>query len=297
VKCEYPSLCEQERYKRDDIGQLYGLHYTHRPKLEAAGFGTVASIATADPKDAAGVIPPEQFLKYQPWAKAIHANRTTGALKMATLVNPSGFRSLLPPKNEGDLFVDYEWYQPTGESTELIYMLSASDWDEEFYPFVAKSRDDELGAFQDFVAFLLERIEKYPEAHIYHFHNPETKKLDDLSSRYGVLKDEVTLVIEKMFDIKKQVVDGRMVNSLGKLGIKQLGKFYESDHGASSWPDADDAVEDGLDSMKFFYDYLAARDSGQEAKAEVIMKNILEYNKADCTATSRLYTWLYEGKF
>jgi uncharacterized protein len=297
VKCEYPSLCEQERYNRDDIGQLYSLHYTHRPKLEAAGFGTVASIANADPEDAKGVIPPEQFLKYQPWAKVINASRTSGELKMATLVEPAEFRDLLPPKNEGDLFIDYEWFQPTGEATELIYMLSASDWDEEFYPFVAKSREEELKAFQDFVAFLLERIEKFPEAYIYHFHNPETKKLEDLSSRYGILTDEVAKVIERMFDIKKNVVDGRMVTSLGKLGIKQLGKFYESDHGESSWPGADDAVEDGLDSMKFFYDYLAARDAGDEAKAEGIMKKILKYNKADCTATSRLFTWLYEGDF
>jgi len=107
----------------------------------------------------------------------------------------------------------------------------------------------------------------------------------------------VAKVIERMFDIKKNVVDGRMVTSLGKLGIKQLGKFYESDHGESSWPGADDAVEDGLDSMKFFYDYLAARDAGDEAKAEGIMKKILKYNKADCTATSRLYTWLHNGDF
>jgi predicted RecB family nuclease len=27
------------------------------------------------------------------------------------------------------------------------------------------------------------------------------------------------------------------------------------------------------------------------------MENILEYNKADCTATSRLYTWLFDGQF
>jgi predicted RecB family nuclease len=100
-----------------------------------------------------------------------------------------------------------------------------------------------------------------------------------------------------MFDIKKHVVDGRLVTSLGALGIKQLGKFYLSDHGASNWPGADDAVEDGLDSMKFFYDYLAARDSGDTGKADRIMKSILEYNKADCTATSRLFTWLYEGDF
>jgi uncharacterized protein len=297
VYCEYPSLCEQERYNRDDIGQLYSLNHTHRPKLEAAGFDTVASIANADPKDAEGVIPKEQFLKYQPWAKIIVSSKLLGEPQMASLVDPSEFRDLLPPKNEGDLFVDYEWYQPTGEPTELVYMLSATDWDEKFYPFVAKSREEELKAFQDFVSFLLERIDKYPAANIYHFHNPETKKLIELSERYGVLEDEVAKIIERMFDIKKEVVNGRMVTSFGKLGIKQLGKFYLSNHGSNSWPDTDDSVEDGLDSMKFFYDYLAAKSKGDESAADSIMKSILEYNKADCTATSRLYTWLHDGKF
>jgi predicted RecB family nuclease len=216
---------------------------------------------------------------------------------MAPLVNPAEFRTLLPTKNEGDLFIDFEWYQPTGEPTELLYMLSASDWDEAFYPFVAKSRDQELKAFQDFVGFLIERIEKYPDAHIYHFHDVEAKKLENLVARYGVLEKEVARVLERMFDIKKQVVNDRIVTSFGKLGIKQLGKFYLSDHGASSWPDGDDAVEDGLDSMKFFYDYLGAQKSLDQPKADAIMGNILEYNKADCTATSRLYTWLFEGRF
>lgn len=298
VYCEYPTLCEQERYNRDDLSQLYEFSDRyHRLDLEGAGFTTVASIANAEAEDLEGVIPTKQILKYQPWAKVINDSRTLGGLKMAPLVDPAEFGDLLPVKNEGDLFVDYEWYQPTGEPTELIYMLSATDWNEVFYPFVAKNRDEELKAFQDFVTFCLERIEKYPEAHIYHFHDPETKKLESLSERYGVLKDEVSQVIERMFDIKKHVVTGRMVNSLGKLGIKQLGKFYLSDHGASNWPGADDAVEDGLDSMKFFYDYLTARDSGDAGKAERIMKSILEYNKADCTATSRLYTWLHNGEF
>jgi uncharacterized protein len=298
VYCEYPSLCEQERYNRDDLSQLYGFSDRyHRANLEAAGFDTVASIAAANPEDLKGVIPPEQVSKYQPWAKIIVSGKALGEPKMASLVEPSEFRTLLPAKNEGDLFVDYEWYQPTGEATDLVYMLSATDWDKEFYPYVAKSREEELKAFQDFVGFLLERIDKFPQAHIYHFHNPETKKLEELSSRYSVLKDEVAKVMERMFDIKKHVVDGRMVTSLGKLGIKQLGKFYDSDHGGSNWPGTDDAVEDGLDSMKFFYDYLAARDSGDSAKAEGIMKNILDYNRADCTATSGLYTWLHNGEF
>ena len=297
IMCEYQSLCEQERYDRDDIGQLYGLNRYHRPKLEAAGLGTVASIAKADPGDAKGVIPDEQFAKYQPWARVINNSRITGKPTMAPLVDPAEFRTLLPTKNEGDLFIDFEWYQPTGEPTELLYMLSASDWDEAFYPFVAKSRDQELKAFQDFVGFLIERIEKYPDAHIYHFHDVEAKKLENLVARYGVLEKEVARVLERMFDIKKEVVNNRMATSFGKLGIKQLGKFYLSDHGASSWPGSDEAVEDGLDSMLFFYNYIKALEEGDHSKAETIMNNILEYNKADCTATSRLYTWLYDGNF
>jgi uncharacterized protein len=297
IMCEYQSLCEQERYIRDDIGQLYSLNRYHRPKLEAAGLGTVASIAKANPGDAKGVIPDEQFAKYQPWAKVISTARELGRPVMAPLVNPAEFRTLLPTKNEGDLFIDFEWYQPTGEPTELLYMLSASDWDEAFYPFVAKSRDQELKAFQDFVGFLIERIEKYPDAHIYHFHDVEAKKLENLVARYNVLENEVARVLERMFDIKKEVVNDRMVTSFGKLGIKQLGKFYLSDHGANSWSGADDAVEDGLDSMLFFYNYTKALEEGDHSKAEAIMNNILEYNKTDCTATSRLYTWLFEAKF
>jgi predicted RecB family nuclease len=49
--------------------------------------------------------------------------------------------------------------------------------------------------------------------------------------------------------------------------------------------------------MLFFYNYTKARDEGNPSKAEAVMANILEYNKADCTATSRLYTWLYDGNF
>lgn len=297
IYCEYPGLCEQERYERDDIGQLYSLHYTHRPKLEAAGFGTVARIATAEASDAKGVIPDEQFAKYQPWAKVINDSRVSGQPKVASLVDPSEFKSLLPERNEGDLFVDFEWFQPTGESTEFIYMLSASDWNEEFYPFVAPTRLDELKAFEAFVAFVIERIETYPDAHIYHFHTPETEKLKKLTEIYGVLKDEVQRILGHMFDIKKEVVNNRLVTSFGELGIKQLGKFYLSDHGAKSGSDADESVEDGLDSMLFFYNYRKALESGGSANPDAIMEKILEYNKADCTATSRLYSWLEAGDF
>jgi predicted RecB family nuclease len=297
IFCEYPGLCEQERYERDDIGQLYGLHYTHRPKLEAAGFGTVASIATAEASKAKGVIPDEQFAKYQPWAKVINDSRVSGQPKVASLVDPSEFKSLLPERNEGDLFVDFEWFHPTGESAEFIYMLSASDWNEEFYPFVAPTRSDELKAFKAFVAFVIQRIRKYPDAHIYHFHNPETDKLKKLTETYGVLKDEVEHILGHMFDIKKKVVHDRMVTSFAELGIKQLGKFYLSDHGAKNASDSDETVEDGLESMLFFYNYQKALKSGSSTNADSIMEKILEYNKADCTATSRLYTWLFEGQF
>jgi predicted RecB family nuclease len=44
-------------------------------------------------------------------------------------------------------------------------------------------------------------------------------------------------------------------------------------------------------------DFLEAKSKGDDAEAEGIMNSILEYNMADCTATSRLYTWLQEANF
>ena len=296
IYCEYPGLCKQERYERDDIGQLYSLHYTHRPKLEAAGFVTVASIANAEVSEAKGVIPDEQFAKYLPWAKVINASRESGQPKMAALVDPSEFKALLPVKNEGDLFVDFEWFQPTGESSEFVYLLGASDWQENYFYFMAPTRHDERKAFEAFVQFMIEQLDKYPDAHIYHFHTPETEKLEKLSKTWG-RKDEVERILGRMFDLKKKVVNDRLVTSFGKLGIKQLGKFFLSDHGSKSWLNADDSVEDGLDSMLFFYNYRKAVEAGGAASAEEIMDSILEYNKADCTATSRLYSWLEAGDF
>jgi uncharacterized protein len=296
IMCEYPGLCEQERYERDDIGQLYSLHYTHRPKLEAAGFGTVASIANAEVSEAKGVIPDEQFGKYLPWARVINASRVSGEPKMASLVDPSEFKALLPAKNEGDLFVDFEWFQPTGESTEFVYLLGASDWQENYFYFMAPTRHDERKAFEAFVYFMIEQLDKYPDAHFYHFHTPETEKLKKLSETWGQ-REQVERILGRMFDIKKKVVNDRMVTSFGKLGIKQLGKFFLSDHGTKTWHNSDDSVEDGLDSMLFFYNYRKAVEAGGPASADAIMDSILEYNKADCTATSRLYSWLEAGDF
>jgi uncharacterized protein len=294
--CEYPSLCTQERYVRDDLSQLYDLNKAHPGSLRDAGFDTVTKLANADPNGEIGKINPVQFHKHHNWAKVITKARASGKHELALLVPPEEFANLLPTKTPGDLFVDFEWYQPTGESTEHIYILGVTDWDENFEPFLSETRDKEHAAFHAFVKFALDKLAEYPDAHLYHFHNPEFKKLTDLSKRYGELADEVARIQERMFDILP-IVTNRMVNSLAGLGIKQLGKFFLSDHGPSSPEEDEESVEDGLDSMVFFFKYLKAVEAGDPAKAAVIMNNILEYNKADCTATSRLYTWLYDGNF
>jgi predicted RecB family nuclease len=295
VRCEYPGLCKQERYNRDDLSQLYRIHPTHPPKLIAAGFDTVTKISQADDIADIGEIKPEQFAKHKNWAKVITRSRQSGKPEIDLLVTVSEIRGLLPPKNEGDLFVDFEWYSPTGEADQLVYMFGVTDWDERFYPFVAESRDKEIEAFRNYVGFTLGRIKKYPSARLYHFNNPEVTVLNSLVKRYGVLAEEVAQIQERMFDLL-DVVRDRMVTSLGGLGIKDLGKFFLSDHQVSAAAEGD-SVSDGLDSMLFFYNYLRSVADGDEAESDELMKKILTYNKSDCTATSRLYTWLYDGKF
>jgi uncharacterized protein len=295
VRCEYPGLCNQERYTRDDLSQLYRIHPTHPPKLIAAGFDTVTKIAQADDNADIGEIKPEQFAKHKNWSKVITRSRHSGKPEIDLLVPASEIRGLLPQKNEGDLFVDFEWYTPTGEADQLIYMFGVTDWDEKFYPFVAENRDKELEAFRNYVGFTLDRIKHYPTAHLYHFNNPEVTVLNSLVERYGMFETEVAQIKERMFDILPVVRD-RMVTSVGGLGIKELGKYFNPDQG-NVGSEEKDSVSDGLDSMLFFYNYLQAEREGDYKKAEEIMGSILAYNKGDCTATSRLYSWLQKGEF
>jgi uncharacterized protein len=255
----------------------------------------VTKIAQADDNAVIGEIKPEQFAKHKNWAKVITSSRQSGKPEVELLVPASEIRGLLPPKNEGDLFVDFEWYSPTGEADQLVYMFGVTDWDERFYPFVAESRDKEIEAFRNYVGFTLDRIKKYPSARLYHFNNPEVTVLNSLVKRYGVLAEEVAQIQERMFDLL-DVVRDRMVTSLGGLGIKDLGKFFLSDHQVSAAAEGD-SVSDGLDSMLFFHNYLRSVADGDEAESDELMKKILTYNKSDCTATSRLYTWLFAGKF
>ena len=84
-----------------------------------------------------------------------------------------------------------------------------------------------------------------------------------------------------------------MITSLGSLGIKTLEKYFDSPH--AELEDGEGQVEDGLDSMLFFHNHQKAIAAGSQDEASKILDKIIQYNRADCIATSRLYDWLKFG--
>src|SRR6266550_886376 len=94
----------------------------------------------------------------------------------------------LPEPNEGDLFFDMEGdpvFSPQG-SLEYLFGFHYVDAGENRYKaFWARDRASERKAFEDALDFITTRLEKYPDAYVYHYASYEQTALKRLAREYG----------------------------------------------------------------------------------------------------------------
>jgi len=292
IYCSYPKLCAATRIEGNLLTQLYRLNHFHADYFREAGVLTIEQLANGPVISDVPRLKQEIYEEYQRWAKVIQKGRVSEGPEFQLLVPAGEVASLLPEPSQKDMFFDLEWFTGTGESEDLHYVFGVSDRAEGFEKFVSEDFDQEKVQFEKFVEYTLDKLEHYPEASIYHYSDPEPKRLALMSKRHGALAKEVEQVIGRMFDILP-VVRKSMITSLGSLGIKTLEKYFDSPH--AELEDGEGQVEGGLDSMLFFHNYQKAIAAGRQDEASKILDKIIQYNRADCVATSRLYDWLKFG--
>jgi predicted RecB family nuclease len=292
IYCTYPALCAATRIEQDLLTQLYRLNHHHAGYFFDAGVLTIEQLANGPEVSNVPKLKQEPYEAHQRWARVIRKGRLSNKPEFELLLPASEVAGLLPESSEGDIFFDLEWFMATGQGEDLHYVFGLSNRAEEFEKFVSADFDQEKIQLEKFVAYTIEQLEKFPDAHIYHYSDPEPKRLALMAKRHGVLVAETELIIGRMFDILP-VVRLSMVTSLGSLGIKTLEKYFDSPH--AELVDGEDQVENGLDSMLFFHNYLKAVEAGDESGAAALLEKIMQYNRADCVATSRLYDWLKFG--
>ena len=305
--------CSEQIELTDDLFQVSGLRKTQRQKLLVAGFNTLTDFALATRRE---VMANTTGIGRDTLAQ-LHLQ---AALQLATRRNPEGppawevlsqgVLDTIPEPDPGDLFFDFEGdpnYQEFDAKNRPLANLSMGDdtvwfgieylfglWGKDlgdnpgessFHSLWAESFAEEKTALEQFCALVEERLEKYPNMHIYHYASYEKTRLSVLSKRHTVAGECVDrLQNGVLVDLYPIVTKGIRVG-LPSYSLKALEALY-FDEGTRT------GIAGGGESVAAFVDYLAALDAGNTTEATRVKDSIVHYNTIDCYSTEALRDWL-----
>jgi predicted RecB family nuclease len=196
-----------------------------------------------------------------------------------------GLARLYEP-SAGDIFFDFEGDPFVGEGgLEYLfgYSFRGGEGRERYVGDWALSRADERAAFQRFIDFVIDRLNVYPDLHIYHFAPYEPAALKRLMGRYATREDELDQLLRgKRFVDLFAVVRQGLRASVESYSIKRLEPLYGYVRDASL-PDANQA----LAKLQAFLELGDASDIGDDE-----CRVVEAYNRDDCRSTWRLRDWL-----
>jgi uncharacterized protein len=284
--CRWQEVCDKRWRDDDNLVLVAGLQRAQARKLAVFGVNTVASLASN-----AGDLSPTgigasaiERLRHQ--ARLQVQERKTGspAYELLNPERPELGLGALPPPTDGDLFFDMESdpWALDGGLEYLFGVIEIQAGKARFQPFWAHNREEEKHAFQRFIDFVMERLDRCPDLHVYHYSGYEPTALKRLMGRHGTREAEVDSLLrgQTMVDLYR-VVRQSLLASRESYGLKALEDFY--------MPTRSDAIADAGGSIVAYERW---RDTGDQQ----LLDEIARYNEQDCTSTWLLRGWLEERR-
>lgn len=269
-------------------------------RLADAGVGTVADLAHVGGRQIDGMAP-EVLERLADQAQLQVATRERQAAAGPGEVVPPEFRvlvpggdgrpaglALLPPPSPMDVAFDMEGYPFVEGGLEYLFGVIGADpaGEARFFDWWAHDREGERDAFGGFIDWAFARWKADPAMHIYHYAPYETTALKRLMGRHGTREEEVdTLLRHGVFVDLYQIVRRGLRVGAESYSIKKIEALYMP-------PRAGD-VTGAVESVVY---YARWRQSGQgrDPEGSAILRQIRDYNMADCVSTWRLIGWLRE---
>jgi len=299
--CHWSERCDDEWERAGNLRLVASLSGAQAKKLRAAGISSIDELAELDASVEIRRIQGSTLERLRSQASLQMIKRTTGENWVEVLppLERRGF-ARLPEPNEGDLFFDMEGdpvFSPQS-SLEYLFGFHYVDGDENRYTaFWARDRAAERKAFEDALDFITMRLEKYPNAFVYHYASYEQTALKRLareyggSSRhesalkrlaqaYGTRENEVDDLLRdrKLVDLYK-VVREAVQTSQPKYSLKALEVFFTEKRTQD--------ISSGGDSIVAFEKWLKIGDDS-------LLQQIEDYNEFDCLSTRLCRDWLLE---
>lgn len=279
--CKWREVCEERRVADDHLCQVANISKVQTRRLQAAGVTTLKALGELDQAVAIPKVNPETLSRIRNQARLQLQARTAGDRKVELLDTGSELRGFarLPHADTGDLFFDMEGdpYEEGGlEYLFGVYLFENGE--PQFRAFWAHSRAEEKTAFEQFMDFATARLNKYPEAHIYHYAHYEPTALKRLMSMHGTREADLDNLLRrhKLVDLYTVVREGIRVSE-PRYSIKNIEHFYLDKRTA-------EVTSAGVSIVY----YERWKDTGDPQ----LLKDIETYNFDDVRSTFQLRDWL-----
>ncbi|MDI3242177.1 TM0106 family RecB-like putative nuclease [Arthrobacter sp. AL08] len=300
-RCDY---CQEQAAATDDLLLVARMTSAQRKALHARKIFTVRALAQADlPGANAALLRLQDQARMQSGVGAADGgvryvkDGTEHALSYRVV--PENSLAELPPPSAGDIFFDFEgdplWQESATGVWGLEYLFGVVEAPAGpglagvFRPFWAHSREAEKQAFLDFLDYVQQRRQEYPDMHVYHYAAYEKTALRKLSVLHVAGEDTVDRWLREglLVDLYQTVRTSIRISE-NSYSIKKLEPLYMGTNLRSG------DVKDAGASVVAYAHYCDARDDGRAGEAASILAGISDYNEYDCLSTLALRDWLLD---
>jgi len=294
--CSWFPLCDKRRHDDDHLSLVPGTTRNQRKILVANGVSTVASLAALN----LGLKPKLEGLgsaalvRIHNQARVQVDGRMQGHL-VYELLEPKELNTglaALPTPSSGDVFLDLEG-DPFAFQTGIEYLIgvltvSEQEGEEPCYQSLwSFDRTNEKEAFSKLIALVMERWQKHPGMHVYHYAPYEPTQIKRMAGQHGVCIDEVDQLLRAriLVDLYRVVRQGVRA-SVESCSIKEMEGLYEFKRAAPA-----------RDSVLALETFAAALAVGDPHDVPGNILNAIEaYNRDDCRSAWHLRKWLEDRR-
>jgi uncharacterized protein len=280
--CRWEEVCDRRRRVDDHLCLVSGMRRDQTRRLNAAGIQTVAALGSSPAGQPVNGIGDMALERLRQQARLMVTQRETGNLTyevLAPLGPRLGFEAL-PLPSPADLFFDMEGDPFVGdEGIQYLFGIhEITATGPRYQAFWGHDADAEKRAFEQVVDFLIQRLDRNADMHVYHYAPYEPDALKRLAGTYATREQEVDRLLRGrvLVDLYRIVRQAVRV-SLESYSLKELEAFFRGKRTTE--------IVDAAGSLVAYENWL-------ESHEQRLLDEIARYNEDDCLSTAGLRDWL-----
>jgi predicted RecB family nuclease len=283
--CHWWHVCDQRRRDDDHVSLTATVYRAQGLKLEAAGVHTLPALATLGDEVVIARLPALTLDNLR--AQADLQLRSRGLDQPLYEVLEPGFdRGLgrLPEPSAGDVHFDFEGDPNWGDDgLEYLFGTVYEEAGRPVYrPLWATSRAEERLALEAWIDWITDRLDQFPDLHIFHYNSYETVALKKLVARHSTREGELDELLrrEAFVDLYGIVRQGIRAGTEG-YGLKAIEPVFGFERDAE--------LRGAIGSLRRWQAWM-------EDRQQEHLDEVAAYNEDDCLSTRTLYTWLLDRR-